>query len=48
MEKLKLYFKTPYEEKGFLKATLDFMVRGLTVWIWVWLVWVLWLLFWDA
>ena len=48
MEKLKLYFKTPYEEKGLIKATLDFMVRGVTAFVWVWLVWILGSLLWDA
>ncbi len=48
MEKLKLYFKTPYEEKGFVKATLDFIMRGITVVVWVWLVWILGSLFLDS
>ena len=34
MEKLKIYFKTPYEEKGAFKATLDMCLRALTVGVW--------------
>ena len=37
MEKLMLYFILPYQEKGFIKATLDFILRGVTVVVWVWL-----------
>ena len=48
MEKLKLYFKTPYEEKGLLKATLDFVFRGVTAVVWVYMVWVLSTLLVDA
>ena len=48
MEKLKLYFKQPYEEKGFIKATLDFILRAVTVFLWVWLARVLFALFFDA
>ncbi len=48
MEKLKLYFKTPYEEKGLLKATLDFVFRAVTVVVWMYMVWVLSTLLVDA
>lgn len=48
MEKLKIYFKTPYEEKGFIKATLDFCLRALTVAVWVYLMSILGRLLIDA
>lgn len=48
MNKLALYFKLPYQEKGFIKATLDFLLRAVTLVIWVWLVSVLARLFIDA
>ncbi len=48
MKKLALYFKLPYQEKGFIKATLDFILRAATVFVWVWLARVLFALFFDA
>lgn len=48
MEKLKLYFKTPYEEKGIIKATLDLCLRGLTLCVWGYLMLILGDLFIDA
>ena len=48
MEKLKIYFKTPYEEKGVIKATLDMCLRALTLVTWVYLVVVLSRLLMDA
>ena len=48
MEKLKLYFKLPYEEKGVIKATLDFILRFVTVAVWVKLAFILVALFWDG
>lgn len=35
MEKLIIYFKRPYEEKGILKATLDFALRLVTFVVWL-------------
>ena len=37
MKKLKIYFNTPYEEKGFIIATLDFIFRAVTAALWVYL-----------
>ncbi len=48
MQKWILYVKQPYEEKGFLWATLDMLVRALAVCVWVYLVYVLALLGIDA
>lgn len=48
MEKLKLYFQLPYEEKGIFKATLDFAVRAVTVVIWGQLMLILGRLLWSA
>ncbi|MBR2082950.1 MAG: hypothetical protein IJ876_08135 [Elusimicrobiaceae bacterium] len=48
MEKLKLYFKQPYEEKGVIRATLDLLLRAITAVVWVWLVCILANLFLDA
>ena len=48
MEKVILYFVLPYQEKGFVKATLDFILRGAAVITWCWLTNVLVRLFFDA
>ncbi len=41
MQKLMIYLKQPYEEKGFVRATLDLAMRALTVVVWVYLMYVL-------
>lgn len=48
MQKWILYIQQPYEEKGFLKATLDLLLRVVTVVVWCYLVYVLGLLLIDA
>ena len=48
MQKWILYIQQPYEEKGFLKATLDMLLRVVTVWVWGYLMYVLGLLLIDA
>ena len=41
MQKLMIYLKQPYEEKGFIRATLDLALRALTVIVWVYLMYIL-------
>ena len=48
MQKLKLYFKQPYEEKGIFRATLDFVLRACTLVVWMYLMYILGHLFIDA
>lgn len=48
MNKIALYFALPYREKGFFKATLDFIMRGVAVVLWGWVSVVLVRLFLDA
>ena len=48
MNKIILYFMLPYQEKGFIKATLDFILRAAVLAVWCWLVSVLGRLFIDA
>ena len=48
MNKVWLYFTLPYREKGFIKATLDFILRAVTVLVWGWLACILFRLFIDA
>ncbi len=48
MNKLANYFKRPFEEKGVIVATFDFMLRGLTVFVWMYLMTILIRLVWDS
>ena len=41
MQKLMIYLKQPYEEKGFIWATLDLALRTLTAVVWVYLMYIL-------
>lgn len=48
MNKVALYFALPYQEKGFIKATLDLILRAVTVFAWCWIASVLFRLCFDA
>ncbi len=48
MQKLMTYLKEPYAEKGTIKATLDLALRVITLGVWVYLMYVLGLLLFDA
>ena len=48
MEKLKIYLKRPYEEKGIIKATLDLCLRFFTLGVWGYLMFILGRLLLDA
>ena len=48
MQKWIVYIKQPYEEKGVIKATLDMVLRALTLGVWGYLVYVLGMLLVDA
>ena len=48
MQKIMEYIKQPYQEKGFIRATLDVCLRALTVIVWVYLMWILGHLLLDA
>lgn len=48
MSKIALYFTLPYQEKGFLKATFDFVLRFVAVVTWCWISGLLVRLFVDA
>ncbi len=48
MQKLMTYVKQPYEEKGFIRATLDLCLRVVTVVVWGYLMYILMNLLVDA
>lgn len=48
MQKMLIYFKKPYQEKGLIKATLDFLLRVLTLGVWAYLAFILGSLLIDA
>lgn len=40
MEKFKEYMKRPYEEKGIILATIDFILRALALFVWGYLLFI--------
>lgn len=48
MEKLKIYLKMPYQEKGILWGTLDWIIRALALFIWCYIVTILFRLVLDS
>ena len=48
MQKLIVYLKQPYQEKGVIRATLDLALRLLTVVVWGYLMFILGHLLFDA
>ena len=48
MQKVMAYIKQPYQETGFIRATLDLALRLLTVVVWGYLMYVLGHLLFDA
>ncbi len=48
MDKITMYFKKPYMEKGKWWSTVDWVVRAITVFVWCYVTTVLARLVWDS